>query len=1347
AGSYGFADTFWVQGFSKKNFSFISNQSVCYPCGNYILFLDIETKKTTVLQCQTGQVGAFAANGNRQVLAFSDRRLNPIIYIYTFPELSKLTELKGRDVLDYTLLAFSFTGPYLASYSSLPEFVLSVWNWQENILLCSESQPGVTATSLSFNPMNWRQLCFVTESSVSVWHIERNNDEHHLKQNPVKLPDGQGTVSPHKDLFFPVSHSEDPYHGPDLPVSAIAGLVGDEAETFMPRDYLKPSVHPTAHCWTATSEIYMGCKEGYVLAIDAERCSASVLQQKPLPDLQYEMKICADILQSISSLIFSPDYTVLLLVTDQATAMACCPSSNSVAVGTKRGQICFLDVTKVEAPRVVHRIFLSKFPVLSLHYDQSGQFLIARATEGHIFILDARPSKLFQVLGYIGNICNNINYIVGSDASSSLFLFSILDNDKYVDEQGMLNANAIKKEQYDLDYPLSSAVRLKDNIVYGYCACAPFICKYHLSEEDILVQKHCHSYQGGGIRSMVFSLDGKFILINGKNDGALVCLKWNISSIHIQMTFYSLYLFLKKQIQKMMHENEQVPDIEKLEQHEFNLDIEELERAQAKAEQEVARVRKEIEMENLANRYLQDVIKCECWDAMCVKGRAVKCFHMACEVKNYPLKERSEEELKTLEKVLQLKKIETADLKVQKKSLETDSETVLSTEEGEKAEEGMASGSASYCLTGSLSSQYGGDTSILYYQWDLHTREQRVNQIVLLKDIIYKVKTAFNKEFDIVARQKEQEIARVKERNVRIREILAQLDLQVEVWEPALTDDEIPERALTVQDSEVSEKKIFLLHPLKYKIEKEEMLAKPEMERRLADNERLRALNDMMGGVLEVKKEDILKMDIPPPPFISKPEHVWNDEEKKIFREHEQKVKELNEEKEKYRRALENELKKLEASIQETTQNFDDTLCKLSEKKVKFEMVIYQEELKIVNLTYALMLDEELNTREAGLRNFLMKKEKEKNLECGFTKEFADVPPNLLDELFQLYKHRPKAPVTEMLLDTANPYGDCPGSAEDYKDALTLLMKAMDELDSPEHRPNGLDLSIWERFCRARRNKMESEELVKWKALALEDMQAFLQRRMDDNEKIKSEIEDIFQELTWVQEEKVKLELNLTIQFLLKQGQVELESTEIPDYTDALLINKTIIEELNCSIMAQGEKKIASMVKYKDFSKGMFRLEWEHRKMRMQIEDLKQKARDIVTLPITKDRQLFLTVPNHDSYIAHHISAMEQTLSLMDKLHEKNVKNYQKRIKELEKSISLKEQANYKLSLELKEMLVSVSEKRHIFEHISEKMAKQRYREILKQKHLRRRVKEQEEELEVLQAEVERLRSRTFPAL
>lgn len=66
------------------------------------------------------------------------------------------------------------------------------------------------------------------------------------------------------------------------------------------------------------------------------------------------------------------------------------------------------------------------------------------------------------------------------------FFCQSLDNDKYVNERGIFNASDLKKKQYDLDFPLSSAVRLKDNTVYGYCTSAPFICKYHLSEKVIL---------------------------------------------------------------------------------------------------------------------------------------------------------------------------------------------------------------------------------------------------------------------------------------------------------------------------------------------------------------------------------------------------------------------------------------------------------------------------------------------------------------------------------------------------------------------------------------------------------------------------------------------------------------------------------------------------------------------------------------------------------------------------------------------------------------------------------------------------------------------------------------------
>ncbi|XP_075791642.1 cilia- and flagella-associated protein 43 isoform X2 [Pelodiscus sinensis] len=1663
----------WVQGFTNRNVGFVNNKTICYPSGNYILFVDIETQKRTFLKCMNGLVGAFAVNGNSQVVAFSDQKLNPVIYIYAFPGLVKQTEIKGQAQLNYSLLAFSYMGPYLASYSSVPEFVLSIWDWQENILLCSKSQPGVEVTSLSFNPMNWHQLCLSNENSLTIWNIERNDQEHHLRSKPVRLPAEDGSQMCNRDEFFSHPDLQDLYYGPVLPVSAIAGLAGDEAETFRPKDDIQPSVHPTVHCWTATSDLYMGCEEGHFLAANVESLKASRLYYKPQDSKEqkktkfrslsllsddilkkeehrkrtqkpvllamayhknglyaagtdgivqvyqikgsyYQVDDYFDVAEPITSLVFSPDYNTLLVETykgsvyiyktshneeiiklldayndhflsadfltpgnkycvsvaisgevhvwlledgtfisklclnSEVTAMVCCPSSCSVAVGTKTGHVYFIDVTTVETPRVVHRVLLSNLPVHHLQYDQSGQYLITAASEGHIFILDARPSKLFQVLGYLVLSNEVLGLSAFYDVESELVevmallcppeikrarleIFRLpstltLDNEECIDERGLIKNSVIQKRQYDLDYPLSSAVRQNVDTVYGYCNHAPFICKYCLAEKktwkvapiflsqktipskqfgqgflhlspnrqllasvakdgvlfihdtvtlETVAQEHCHSYQGHGIRSLAFSLDGQFILVNGIDDGTLVCLKWrtgdsdikeatdywhliltvlnnsiysenivlksmeewNIATqfkveslsesqemlqkkpsleMQIEESYLSMNVVttdditwmnqkvqkavkeevkkfadkkkelkkgiktLRKMIQVMMYENEQSPENERLDQQEFNLDIEEQERLHVESEQEVARIRKEIEMDNLANCYLRDIIKKECWDSMSIKGRAIKCFHTPYAVMNYPMKERSKEELEVLERVLQLKKIESADLKIRKEIVEI--QAVPPKEEGEKVEEEAVTDECTACsLIGSLSSQYGGDTSILYHQMDLHTREEKINQVILLQDIIYKVKTAFNKEFGTVARQKEQEIARVKERNLRIQEIVEQLELQEAVWEPALTDDEIPERALTVQDSEIKVEK-YLTPEQRAKAE---MMAKLEMERRLAamNTARLRALDDMMGGVLEVKKDDILKIEIPPPPFVSKPDALWNEEEKKIFKEYEKKVKELNEEREKYRKTLETELKKLQTSIQETTQTFDDVVTKLFERKVESEMVIYQEELKINNLLYSLLLDEELSTREAGLNHFLEKKRKEKLstaeavqvvraqvdayretydnlaaedkiLERGFRKEFSDVPAHHVDHLFKLYKRRPRAQKIKMQLDTANPYGDRPGSARAYKEALAHLMKAIDEMDSPENMPEGLDPTVWQRFCLARRTKVESEQLVKRKALTLAEMQAFLQKRMDDDEKIKMDIEKVLNELNILREEKMRFQLDLTIQLLLKQGQVELESVPglIPDYTDAILIHKSVIEELNCTIRAQGEKKIASMVESKDFSKGIFQLEWEHKKMKMQMEDLNQKARDIQKLHVSRDHQLFLRILNYDSRITQQVSIMEQTLGVMDKLHKKNMKNRQKIFKDLEKRICLKEQANYKLSQELQEMLVSVSERRHIFEAAdtqpaAEKAAKKHYQDIVQQRQLVELAKEQAQEISVLQAEVERLRMRTFPAL
>lgn len=72
--------------------------------------------------------------------------------------------------------------------------------------------------------------------------------------------------------------------------------------------------------------------------------------------------------------------------------------------------------------------------------------------------------------------------------------------------------------------------------------------------------------------------------------------------------------------------------------------------------------------------------------------------------------------------------------------------------------------------------------------------------------MIHGVKTAFNTEFEAVHRQKVQELSRMRERNRQIREIMAELEIDEELWEPSLDDSEWPERLFTVDDSEVTDR-------------------------------------------------------------------------------------------------------------------------------------------------------------------------------------------------------------------------------------------------------------------------------------------------------------------------------------------------------------------------------------------------------------------------------------------------------------------------------------------------------------------------------------------------------------
>ncbi|XP_043843874.1 LOW QUALITY PROTEIN: cilia- and flagella-associated protein 43-like [Dromiciops gliroides] len=1629
----------WVQGFPVKNIAFINNNTICYPCGNFLIFMNIEKERRTVLQCMNGKVGAVATNIPYEVVAFSDQKLKPSIYIYNFPALTKRAKLRGNAQLDYTLLEFSYTGIYLASYSAIPEHEVTLWNWETNVILCRRSQPGMEVSQMTFNPKNWRQLCLSNTNYISIWNIERCNKDHYFKPKSINLPTDDGTfIKEFAGLFS--QGIKDPSYGPVLPYSAVAGLVGIEAEYFKPKGHFRPLLHPIAHCWNTTNEIYVCCEEGHILLINGESLLVTILS--PSPDIYYKNKIKginsmavhkgglfvsgkAGILHSITikesnytikdhinlqapveNIVFSPDYKKLLLQTEngsvfaytfeetakietildasggnvqaidfvtlgnqycmsvtilgefyiwliedgypvsrlhlktEVSTMACCPSSFSVAVGPLPGYVLFLDISDIKYPRLVHKILLTRSSIQHIHYDQHGTFLIIGTSDRHIFLLSSKASDIFKIIGFsevsgnilqISTVCvwgtDKIQVMVLTESSenerSKVEMFTLADevlgdSAKYSDERGKLKNELFARTLYEIDHPLTSAILDFDcEKIHGFCRHVPYICTYGIPQKaskDIVLKlenkipsKHygtgmlylsyhgrwlastakdgiltirdsnslepfararCHSYQGKGIRSMIFSLDGQSILVNGEDDGALVCLKWksiggllihqvteyfqnflpflnnsileqNVSlfymkdthlfldSLYEDPTYFKKELFSKsvsereiswlqkkndeatkkeikefsekkkelkegiktltKTIHDMIEENELASEIAQLEQQEFSLDVEEMERLQEEGEEELEKIKKEAEMGNLAKKYLCYILKKECWHSMNTKGRSLKSFHGSLEVQNFPMKSRTPEELEELETVLQLRKTEKNEYKLRKEIVEfqstslskKDPEEEEEDEEEEEEKEKKESNLPNYLL-GSLSSELGADTSMLYSQLELHTREEKINQIILLKDIIYNIKTEFNKDFDIVYRQKELEITRINERNTNIQGIITELDLGEQIWQPVFEDCEKPDRILVVEDHEIKVERI--LTP--WEKEQAALAEALERERRLLsqrDDARRRALMDMMGGVLEVKKEDILRMVIPQPACMAKPDALWTEEEKKIIKEYEKKVKDLNEEREKYKKSLDAELRKLQNSIQETTQTFDDHLRRLFKSKVKCEMVINQEELKIANLTYSLLLDEELRTRELELNGFLERKQKEKKfatdeiykareeldtyrdyydgflvddkiLERGFKKEFAELHSHLTDTLYKIYKRRPR-PLKQKQAEVASPFGERQGSAQLQKENFAQLMNAMEELDNPVNMPEGLEPLVWTHLCTLRRTKMESEQKVKQKALVMLEIQTFLRKRTEDDEKIQMDIEKVLQEILILQEEKMNYQLDMTIQLLLTQGQVEMENFQfLLDFTDSILINRVIIEDINSVIRAQGQKKVTSMVESKDFHKGIFQIEWEHKKMEMEMEDLNQKAWDIQMLFFSRDRQRFLNEPNYEVLIGYQIAMMEQNIAIIDKAHKREVEAFKKLLKQLGKFINQRDSANYILSCELQEELVTVSERRQICKSLGskltcEKIAKERYDAMLHQQKLVDISKSQAEQITILQAEVERLRMKTFPAL
>eukprot|EP00656_Telonema_subtile_P054382 TRINITY_DN8121_c0_g1_i3.p1 TRINITY_DN8121_c0_g1~~TRINITY_DN8121_c0_g1_i3.p1 ORF type:complete len:1201 (+),score=415.05 TRINITY_DN8121_c0_g1_i3:70-3672(+) len=386
---------------------------------------------------------------------------------------------------------------------------------------------------------------------------------------------------------------------------------------------------------------------------------------------------------------------------------------------------------------------------------------------------------------------------------------------------------------------------------------------------------------------------------------------------------------LKTKLDNLIQSNETAPDLEKMDRKELVIDFETRDQLVAENQQRVDKVKEETRHMNLGYDLIASRIKKEAWSSMAVQGKVIMPFHNSdgsmFDVASFPLRKRTRAEKSKLANVRMLRCVERAEMWQRSKKMSQENGGDKGGED--IGEDGEAAQEEEFFDENKVGQE--SNFQLLYDWFETFTPQRKRAQIVLLEAVVLDTQKKFNEQCERMLGEKEGVITFMRNNNERIKQVMYELDIDEQIFEPVLSELENPELCLQCADDEVKVEKF----KSKDQLAAEAQAAKEEEERLAAmeDNIFERALDDFMHGTLEVKKEEInLREEFPKQEWMTTVAvEDRTDEQRKEYAEWELARAKFEEEADKYRRALEAELKKLHGDNAEACASFNERLTEL----------------------------------------------------------------------------------------------------------------------------------------------------------------------------------------------------------------------------------------------------------------------------------------------------------------------------------------------------------------------------------------------------------------------------------
>mmetsp|Transcript_5523 Transcript_5523/g.20760 ORF Transcript_5523/g.20760 Transcript_5523/m.20760 type:complete len:1827 (-) Transcript_5523:1768-7248(-) len=451
---------------------------------------------------------------------------------------------------------------------------------------------------------------------------------------------------------------------------------------------------------------------------------------------------------------------------------------------------------------------------------------------------------------------------------------------------------------------------------------------------------------------------------------------------------------MREEFDRLHHENEEVPDDEKLPASEFILDEEYVATIEKHHDEQVKILRERIKNDNLKKELLTQRIIDECFTKMEKHNENINgLYETQLCVTNYSLPKIDSNKTKLLQKMNFMRSVEEVDLKSRRKvAITRDLEGGFADEAAQQGENGANGESARVRAdTNQDDDEQGFDDehifhkyvmseydiknrtpidipqpdetgAILYNKFDLYTRQRKVTQMWLLHGQIQQLKRNFNTTFKDVQDLKVTVLNKIDRVNSHIVDIVD--DLEYDPNEYIYNVEKVNNNILEVKDEEVDAEK-WVDPEENARREEEELRKRAALENSKEGVIIERALQMMMDGRLEDKSKKKAGVDeIPKPACLEKPAEELTDQEKKQIVEYEKAVKELEEEETKKRKQQEAKLKNAQNDIADTCNVFDQKLKSLFASKLQCDRTIFELELAIIKLAQSILDHEDNLTKQ-----------------------------------------------------------------------------------------------------------------------------------------------------------------------------------------------------------------------------------------------------------------------------------------------------------------------------------------------------------------------------------------------